>query len=376
MKAEIINIGTELLLGHIVNTNAAYLSQKLAELGIDVYHQSTVGDNPSRLIESIRKASQRSDIVIMTGGLGPTVDDITVETLSNLTRKVYPKQICNKVGSAPGLMTEYEGSLIICLPGPPRELEPMFENDIAPILKKKFKSSWLIKSRTMRTTGLAESKVNQILKDILKLKPPTTVGIYAKLGEVYLNITAKAQNAAKAQIEIQKLEKKIRAKLKDHIFGYDKDTLESSVAKLLTGKKLTIATAESCTGGLLAHRLTNISGASAYFTMGVAAYANEVKVNILGVREELIKKEGAVSGKVAQEMASGIRLLAGTDIGISITGVAGPKGGTGAKPVGLVYIALDTDKERIVKEFRFKGSREEIKFQATQAALNLIRQNI
>ncbi|MDP3786498.1 MAG: CinA family nicotinamide mononucleotide deamidase-related protein, partial [Candidatus Omnitrophota bacterium] len=268
MTAEIISIGTELLLGHIINTDTSFLAQKLAEIGIDVYHTSVVGDNPMRLTQAIKQAVYRSDIVITTGGLGPTVDDITIETLAKLLgkhlvlnktilkdlkdyfklRKVkFPKEtvrqayipedtkwIRNRVGTAPGLIEEYRGRIIICLPGPPRELKPMLASDIVPYIKNRIKSGWIIKSRTINTTGLAESQVNGKVKDLLELKPPTTVGIYAKLGQVELKIMSKAKNGKDAAREIEKIERKIIIRLCDHIFGYDDETLEGAVAKLLT----------------------------------------------------------------------------------------------------------------------------------------------
>jgi len=409
MKAEIISLGTELLLGSILNTNARFISQKLAEIGLDLYYQTTIGDNPSRLTESIKKAVGRSDVVIITGGLGPTVDDITIDTISKLTgrrlvlnekvledlkdyfklrclkvpaeslRQAYMPEgatiIRNTVGTAPGIITEYKGKMIICLPGPPRELEPIFENKIMPYIKKEFKGTWVIISRTIKTTGLAESQVDKKVRDLLKLRPPTTVGIYAKLGEVDLTIMAKAESAKKAADAIERVEKKIRQRLKWHIFGHDDDTLEGSAANILNKKKIKLAIAESCTGGLVANRLTDVSGSSKYFLMGIVAYSNDIKTNILGVSEESIKRYGAVSENVALEMANGIRFLACADIGIGITGIAGPAGATRAKPVGLVYIALTGCGKSIVKEFRFKGSRQEIKFQASQTALDMLRLN-
>jgi nicotinamide-nucleotide amidase len=413
MKAEIISIGTEILLGHIINTNASYLSERLAESGIDVYYHTTVGDNPQRLEESIRKSVMRSDIVITTGGLGPTVDDITAETVARLinkrlildktilktlreyfkirkygfppenVRQAYvpegAKWVANKIGTAPGLIIKYEGRTIICLPGPPGELEPMFERRIIPHIRK-MRGAWIIKSRAIKTTGLAESRVNGMVKDFLDLKPPTTVGIYARLKEVDLKITAKAKDEKAADRAIKKVEKEIRARLKNYIFGYDDERLEDAAANILFKKNRTIAIAESCTGGLVSNRLTDVSGSSGYFLMGLVAYSNRVKIAGLGVNERTLKKYGAVSRQVALEMARGIRELAGSDMGMGITGIAGPAGGTGAKPVGLVFIALakrGLDRKRgltpPVKEFRFKGTRSEIKFQASQAALDMIR---
>lgn len=424
MRAEIISIGTELLLGHIINTNASYLSEKLAESGIDVYYHTTVGDNPARLAQSLKQAVSRSDIVITSGGLGPTVDDITTETVARFinkplvldktilkglkeyfkirkhkfppenTRQAYipegAKWIANKIGTAPGLILEYDGRTIICFPGPPRELEPMFERQITPYIRK-MTGGWIIKSRTIKTTGLAESQVNGMVRDLLNLKPPTTVGIYAKLKEVDMKIMAKAEDEKTAGRAIQKVEKKIRSRLKDHIFGCDDERLEDAVANVLFKKKKTIAIAESCTGGLISNRLTDVSGSSKYFLMGLVAYSNLVKKAGLGVNEKTLKKYGAVSRQVAFEMANGIRKLAGSDIGLGITGIAGPTGGTKSKPVGLVYIALVKKDKRgltqrsysleqgltpFVREFRFKGTRSEIKFQASQSALDLIRKGV
>jgi len=407
MTAEIISIGTELLLGHIVNTNTAFLSRKLAEAGIDLFNTSVVGDNSKRLACALNLALTRADVIITTGGLGPTVDDITIETIADLTgkplvqnkmvrkclenyfkfkrlkmpettmRQTYtPKGVrCvrNKVGTAPGLIAEWKNKVIICLPGPPRELEPMFSADILPFLKNRSKNSCVIKSRTIKITGLPESVVNNMVKGLLEMKPPTTVGIYSKPGQVELKIMSKAGNEKTAAAAIGRIEKKIRARLKNFIFGCDEQTLEGALGNILIKEKLTIAIAESCTGGLLADRITDVSGSSKYFIMGLVAYSNVVKENILGISGGILKKNGAVSREVALEMARRIKLLAGADIGVGITGIAGPGGGTNTKSVGLVYISIVTKKKKMVKELLFKGSREEIKFQATQVALDLVR---
>lgn len=374
MKAEILSIGTELLLGRIVNTNAAYLSQKLAELGIDLYYQSTVGDNPQRLIEAIRRALGRSNVVIMTGGLGPTIDDITLEAMKVFSGKRFT--IPNKIGTAPGLIIEYKDKVIVCLPGPPRELYSMFEDNVIPYLKKRFKEGWIIRMRIIKTTGLRESKVNGIVKDLLKLRPPTTVGIYAKLGEVDLVIMAKAKTGQIAAKKIAKIEKKINGRLKKYVFGYDEETLEGAIGKLLTKTNKTIAIAESCTGGLISNRITDISGCSRYFKCSMVTYSNESKESFLGVKRGSLEKYGAVSKQAALEMAMGIKHFACVDIGVGVTGIAGPTGWAKGKPLGLVYIALVTDRKRIVKKFLFRGSRQDVKFLASQVALDLIRRTI
>ena len=248
----------------------------------------------------------------------------------------------------------------------------MFENDILPIIKK-MSGGMTIRSRTIKTTGLAESQVDGKVRDLLKLKPPTTVGIYAKLGQVDLKIMTKAATAKEACRNISKVEQNIRSRLKEYIFGVDGDTLEGSVVSGLIRKKLMIATAESCTGGLLANRITNVSGSSWTFIAWVIAYANRSKENFLGVSAKTLKAHGAVSSQVAIEMVGAIKHYACVDIGVAITGIAGPTGGTRSKPVGLVYIALATDKGCVVEKRIFRGSREEVKFQASQVALNIIR---
>jgi nicotinamide-nucleotide amidase len=410
MRAEIISIGTELLLGDIVNTNAAYLARKLAELGVDLYHQTTVGDNPQRLADAIRRALGRSDAVILTGGLGPTVDDITAATVAQVTGKRLvlneralknlkdyftlrglkmpagnmrqahvpegARTAYNAVGTAPGLIVDYRGRVIICLPGPPREMQPMLESDVAPFLKKRFKPEGAFRTRTIKTVGLPEARVDRMMKDLLSLAPPTTVGIYAKLREVHLVIMSKAKSARLAARAIAAVEKKIRSRLKDHIFGCDDETLESAVGDKLLRRKMTIAVAESCTGGLIASRVTDISGSSKYFKAGIVAYSNEAKESFLGVSSGTLKRYGAVSGQVALEMAKGIKHYGCADIGVGTTGIAGPKGRTASKPIGLVYIAIATDTKQFAKEWRFRGSRQDIKWQASQAALNMVRLNI
>jgi nicotinamide-nucleotide amidase len=409
MRAEIISVGTEILLGHIVNTNTAYLSKKLAGLGIDLFYHTTVGDNPPRLIATLKAALSRSDIIITTGGLGPTVDDITLSSLCGAVDRglVFEKGIekdiaqyfknqglrkmpddakrqaliprgalwfKNPVGTAPGILIKHGRKILIALPGPPRELVPVFETGIVPYLSKKgYGGEWIIKTKTIRTAGLVEAEVNKIVKDLLSMGPATTLGIYVHLGQVDLKITTKAQDEKTADRNIAKIEREIRKRLKTYIFGVDHETLESAAGYALAAKRKTLAIAESCTGGLLANRITNISGSSKYFLMGVVAYSNKAKTSFLGVPGKLIKKHGAVSKEVALDMATGIKNLAHSDIGIGVTGIAGPSGGTGKKPVGLVYIALADARGTMVRECHFIGNRQDIKHQASTAALVLLR---
>jgi len=410
MRAEIISIGTEILLGQILNTNQRWLSLRLCELGIDVYHHSTVGDNPQRLAQAIRTGLSRSDIVITTGGLGPTVDDITLGVISRVLSKklIYDKKIAcrinahfgrqclkmprenlrqahipegakileNNVGTAPGFIVEERGRILVALPGPPRELNPIFERSVMPYLKKKAGSDWVIKVRTLSMTGLPESAVDQKVKDLLKSPPPVTVGIYAKPALIELKIMAKAKNGKAADALIDKIDRKISARLKKYIFGRDGETLESVVGKKLSKARKTLAIAESCSGGLIADRITNVPGSSKYFKMAMVAYSNDVKMSQLGIRPDIISGYGAVSRQTAVGMAKNIREISGADIGLSVTGIAGPGGATKKKPVGLVYIAVSMPKKTVWKEFRFKGEREVIKFRSSQAALDLLRRSL
>ncbi|MBI1976106.1 MAG: competence/damage-inducible protein A [Candidatus Omnitrophica bacterium] len=413
MRIELIAVGTELLLGHTINTNAAWLSQELAKIGVDVFFQSTVGDNPSRIKQVLSLASGRSDGIIVTGGLGPTEDDITTQAIAEFARRpliFHPKilkkirnrfqrrkiamsklnerqaylpkearEISNSVGTAPGFILfgdspQKTGTVpIIALPGVPREMKPMFLQTVRPFLQKHGKTISVLVCKTLRTTGLPESTIAARVTKWLKLKPPVTVGIYAHLGEVDLRVMAKGETPKKAERAIAKIEKEIRPKIKDVSFGSDEDTLESVVVNHLIARKKTLAVVESCTGGLLAHRVTNVSGSSKILTQGLVTYSNKSKTNLLGVPAGLLKKKGAVSREVALLMAQRIRQTAGTTFGIGITGIAGPTGGTKKKPVGLVYIALATSQKTYCSELFLKGSREEIKWQATQNALNGLR---
>jgi len=407
MKAEIIAIGTELLLGHTVNTNASYISKKMSGLGIDVYYHSTVGDNVERLSGLVQKALSRSDIIFTTGGLGPTVDDITIRTVSKAIGKelVFDKHVAgeikeyfirqrlptpkdslrqafiprgcmwfeNTVGTAPGLIIPHKGKKIICLPGPPGELQPIMEKYIVPHLKKTLTKKEIIHSKSIRLIGLPEAAINAKVKDLLTLGGSATVGIYVHLGEAELKITAKAKSEKACKANIEKIESKIRKRLGKFIYGIDDETLESAVGKLLLKFRKTLGIAESCTGGLISSRVTNVSGSSEYFKMGLIAYSNDAKISELGVSPKLLRTAGAVSSAAAASMAKGIKRIAGTHMGLAVTGIAGPRDGTNKKPVGLVYMALATPGKLFSKKFYFRGKRTDIKHLASQAALNLIR---
>jgi nicotinamide-nucleotide amidase len=413
MRAEIVAIGAELLLGFVVNSDTAYLGRVLAGLGVDCYFHVTVGDNPKRLAETLQTALSRADCVITCGGLGPTVDDITLETVARVTgkplvahpeilRKIrarfarlgirMPKSnarqallpqgaipFANDVGTAPGFLLKVRSSefgvlekLLVALPGPPAELIPMVEKRLIPRLRR-FTGGSVIRSKTLKVTGLTESEVDAKVRDLLALKGKATLGIYAHPAQVDLRITAKASSPSAAKRLIAGVEAKIRRRLGPLIFGTDEEALEGAVGKLLKVKKLTLGLAESCTGGLLGHRITEVPGSSDYFLGGVVTYANELKKSSLGVPEEFLKRFGAVSPQVARAMAQGVRRFTGSDLGLAITGIAGPAGGNRKKPVGLVYIALSISKGTKVFRYLFSGDRSTIKFKASQAALDLLR---
>lgn len=410
MQAEIICIGTEITQGNIVNTNASYLSKKLSSVGIDLFYHTTVDDDNVRVYTVLKRAMRRSDIVITTGGLGPTVDDLTLEIIAqaiqkklvlnhnilkdikqhfrrrhldmpkeNVRQALIPegaKPLKNEVGTAPGLIVPYEKKVLIALPGVPGEMQPMVERDIIPYLAKNFAGKWVIVSRRIRTTGLAESQVNQKVKDILELKPPITVGIYVHTDSVDLNITVKAKSKRGAEKLINSVERKVHMRLKEYIYGYDSQDLETVVAKALNKKKKTIAVAESCTGGLISKRLTNISGSSKYFRLGLVAYSNKAKQSLLGISPESLKEFGAVSKEVARQLASNIQQLAKTELGLGVTGIAGPTGATEGKPVGLVYIALASPRKIQCQEFHFHGDRRAVRLRASQAALEMLRRHL
>ncbi len=408
MKAEILAVGTELLLGDIVNTNAQYLSRALAEMGIEVYHQGVIGDNEKRLEEALRDGFSRSDIIITTGGLGPTKDDLTKEvaakyfnkqlvldktwllkleeTFKKMNREVSEgnkKQayipegstlLYNNNGTAPGVMIEEGGKVLILLPGPPREMTALFEEEVRPRLSKYTDS--ILYSTVLRILGIGEGHMAEKIDHIISKQNNPTVAPYAKEGEVTLRITAKAKDEEAAKTIIKPVVSSIREVLQEDIYGEGDVTLEEVVAKLLIEKELTIATAESCTGGLLAGRLINYPGISKVFLNGVVTYSNEAKQKLLKVKTETLKHFGAVSEETAIEMARGVAELSHTDIGISTTGVAGPTGGTADKPVGLVYVGLYIKGEVKVKRLDLWGNRNKIRERAVINALDWLRREL
>ncbi|MEA4920384.1 MAG: competence/damage-inducible protein A [Clostridiaceae bacterium] len=409
MKCELIAVGTELLLGEIANTDAQMLSQGLSELGINVYHHTVVGDNPERLSEVLEIAKKRADIIITTGGLGPTADDLTKETIAacfgkklymdeeqqkrlhermgermtpnNEKQAMLPEDcevLVNDWGTAPGCAFYSEGCHVIMLPGPPSECTPMFKYRARPYLERLCTDGKVIRSRFIKIFGMGESAMEDKLSYLMNSLKNPTAAPYAKEGECEVRVTAKAESEDEAYALIDPVVIEIKKVLGDVVYGVDVSSLEEVIVKGLTQKGLTLATAESCTGGLLGKRITDISGSSSCYLGGAVTYSNEVKMNVLGVSKETLKNFGAVSAETAIEMARGVRKLTGADIGISTTGIAGPGGGSEEKPVGTVYIALSAEGlDKVVKpDPRYMRTRQRVRNSTASHAFNLIRQEI
>lgn len=406
MNCEIICVGTEILLGDILNTNTQYLSQQMAALGFNVLHQCVVGDNAARLAEQLRESLARSELVLLTGGLGPTADDITKEVCcevmgaelvldeeelekirsyferrgrvmvaENKKQAFVPKNgkvFANSHGTAPGCAIERDGRYAILMPGPPREMRPMFEQQIKPWLLEK--SDSVIFSRMVRTFGIGESAMASRVSDLLDGTNPT-VAPYAKDGEALLRVTAKAATRDQAAQQCDEVIETIRERLGDLIYGVDVNGLEFAVVEQLkkAGKK--VAFAESCTGGLIAKRITDVPGASEVFEYGVVCYANKVKIDLLGVRPETIEAYTEVSRECAAEMAQGVRRLSGAELGVSVTGFAGPDPAPDGRPAGLIYVGVDSANGTVVRELNTgrggEGSRDYNRTVAASNALHL-----
>src|ERR671912_1814903 len=409
-SAEIVTIGTEMLLGDLVDTNTAWLSIRLATLGVGVYRHTTVGDNRIRIVGALGEAASRADLVITTGGLGPTSDDLTNEclaavagremveypearahvdemfsrfgrtpTANNYKQALFPKGtqlIPNPLGTAMGALLEAEGTLFATLPGVPSEMRGMFEETLQPLIRNRSDGS--IISRTLWFAGIGESALAEKVQDFLDAMDPTVAPL-AGQGKVRLRITTRAATQEEAEERIAPVEEEILSRLGEYYFGEDDETLESAVGRLLKERGETLALAESCTGGLLAKRLTDIAGSSAFLMEGLGTYSNEAKERLLGVPHELLVEYGAVSEPVAKAMAEGVRKTAGTDYGLSVTGVAGPDGGAEGKPVGLVFVGL-SDVEGTVAErldlSAWRRSREAIRERSANRAFDLLRHRI
>lgn len=392
MRAEIVSIGTELLLGQIDDTDASYLSRRLAALGVAVYRRTTVGDNPQRAEAALREAVAGAPIVIATGGLGPTGDDVTraaaaralgVELVedpqavawleaffaargrgldaANRRQALAPQgalPLFNSAGTAPGVWWEGGDRLLILLPGPPRELKAVWESEVEPKLGDR--SGQVILSRVLRVAGLPEAEVDTRLADLMAAENPTLAPL-AGSGQVALRLTARAPGRDQACALLAPLEAEVLARLGPHVYGAGEETLAHAAGRALAGSALTLATAESCTGGLLGAAITAVPGSSAYYRGGVVAYDNSVKQHVLGVPAGLIHREGAVSEAVALAMAAGVRSSLAADIGLAVTGIAGPDGGTPAKPVGLVWLALADTGGATAWPRLYAGDRDQVR---------------
>lgn len=421
MKVELISVGTELLLGNIVNTNANFLSKKCAELGLSLYYQVTVGDNMERLCAVIQKALSRSDILILTGGLGPTQDDLTKEAVAkaldkklimdepsrerilsyfnglqynetkningnlagnlaliteNNWKQALKLENCivlnNDNGTAPGYIVEDQGKIIILLPGPPNEMIPMYNTRVFPYLQKL--TDRVFVSRMIKVCGIGESKAETVILDLLNNQVNPTIAPYAKTGEVNFRITASAADQSEAEKLLMPIVEELKKRFGNNIYTiYEDETLEEVIVKMLKAQSYTLTTAESCTGGLLAGRIVNVPKASEVFHEGFITYSDDAKKKYLGVKEDTLQRFGAVSKETAAEMARGAAESSGSDIAIAITGIAGPDGGTPEKPIGLVYIACFLDGEVNVNEFRLRGNRTTVRERCVIHALDLIR---
>lgn len=410
MVVELVCVGTELLLGNIVNTNAAFLAEQCAALGLSCYYQSVVGDNEERLTLTLKTAMDRSDVVILCGGLGPTPDDLTKEVAAKVcgrplvedahTRKmieayfeksqwkVIPdnnwKQaevpegaivVDNHNGTAPGIIIEVNGKSVILLPGPPNELIPMFKNDIAPYLNRL--QPEIIYSRMVKLAGIGESQVADEIDDLIQSQTNPTIATYAKTGEVHLRVTAKAKDEEEAKKLIKPVVKELKERFGKYVYSTkEEETLEEAVVKLLNKYDLSLTTAESCTGGLLSGRLVNVPGVSEVFKQGFVTYSDKAKRKLLDVSKSTLKKYGAVSEETVKEMAKGGVFATDSDVCVAISGIAGPDGGSEEKPVGTVYIGCYINDKMTVEKYLFKGNRAKIRDYAVVRALDLLRRSI
>jgi nicotinamide-nucleotide amidase len=409
MKATVIAIGDELLIGQVVNTNAAFIAEKLSAVGVPVERMITIGDNEGEIVAALEETSRQFDLICLTGGLGPTHDDVTrsavceffrtdlvvnQEALENVRRIFRNRSISltklneeqalvprgcevmqNPHGTAPGYFFHRENKHVAVMPGVPYEMKAMMENYVIPYFQHRT-SGHVIRHRTLRTTGIPESLLFQQLGDLDELLDGAKLAFLPAPTGVRLRISVQEIDTSAAEKKIQAVEKRIRAKAEKYIYGVESEELEQVIGRILTERKLMIAVAESCTGGLITDKITDVSGSSNYFERGVIAYSNQSKTEILNVPAELIEKHGAVSSEVAKAMAQGVREVAGADIGVSTTGIAGPTGGSPEKPIGLVWIGFSDRNETLAVKFNFGDDRRRVKERAAQAALELVRRRL
>lgn len=403
MKAEIITVGSELILGSTLNTNTQYLTRRLWEIGIEVLYHTSLMDNKKQLKEVIEIGLNRADLLIFTGGLGPTGDDFTKEVVSetlglklqldkaiensirnyfsknnknmtpnNIKQAYIPegaKPIKNDIGTAPGIFLQWKDKILILLPGPPKEMKHMFNKYVIPLIKQ----DYIMKEVTIKTIDIGESYLETILKDIINEGDNPTIATYAGEGIVDIKVIAKGNDEDEINILLKKYVKKIRERIPENIYSYDNETIEEVVYKLLSEKKFKIAFSESCTGGLIASRFTQIPGVSEVFDRGIVTYSNASKLDELNVNKCTLDKYGAVSEEVALEMAKGLLEKSNVDIALSITGLAGPSDGNENKPVGIVYIGIATKEKSTVIETRLSGDRVSIQNKAALKAFNELR---
>lgn len=408
MNAEIIAVGTELLMGQIVNTNAQYLSRRLADLGIRVLYHSVVGDNPQRLADSLALALSRTDVVILTGGLGPTKDDLTKETVARafglplvLNEEVYgqiaaffrkinremvesnAKQaylpagstlIPNRNGTAPGCIILRDGKTVAMFPGPPKEMIPMFEDTLFPWFEQK--TGQVLASRMLRIFGIGESMMEDRILDLIEAQTNPTIAPYVGDGDVAVRVTASAHTRPEAEALLDPCVTVIQERLGNFLYATDGSPMEEVVGRLLIARNLKISVAESCTGGMIAAKLVNVPGISAVFERGYVVYADSAKKTELGVSEATLEKYGAVSPETALEMVEGLQRKTGCDVAVAVTGIAGPNGGTPGKPVGLVHVAVKTMTGTSCKEFRINGNRERVRTVTALHALDMVRRTL
>lgn len=406
MRAEIISVGTELLMGDVINTDAAFIARQLPKYGIDLYHQITVGDNPGRLTEALEIALSRADLVFATGGLGPTPDDLTKETVAQVCklpmerdeasflalkerfgdREITPnnfKQVDfpkgsivlpNPNGTAPGCIVPCQNKHIVILPGPPRELEPMFENSVEPFLRSI--STETLFSVNVRTVGIGESELAYRLRDLIEAQTSVTIATYIGDGDVAVRLSVKCKKDEDPMEKIAPIREEIIRRVGTYVYSTREESPEKATARLLIESKMTLSVAESCTGGMVSAALIDNAGISANFMEGCVTYSNEAKMLRLGVPKETLQAFGAVSEQTALAMAQGIRKGLDTQIGLSTTGIAGPDGGTEEKPVGLVYIGIVTPVGEEVLRLNLRGNRNRVRRQATLHALSLLRKHL
>lgn len=409
MRAEILSVGDELLIGQVINTNQALIATQLNLTGIAVARMSTVADDPQEILGALREAWNRAEVVIVTGGLGPTHDDITkkavceyfqTDLISDAAVRAHIEHLLksrsrawnaaaeeqtlvpraatalpNPVGTAPGLLIREPGKVFIAMPGVPYEMKAILEGSVIPFLRN-LVTGVVIRHRTLRTTGVAESILAERLGNLDDLLEGAKLAFLPSPTGVRLRITVHDNDAARADELLQAVDERIRGRIGRSVYGTGDEELEEVIGKLLTERHLTLGIAESCTGGLLAHRITNVSGSSAYFERGVVAYSNVAKVTLLGVPEDLLRTHGAVSREVAEAMATGVMQTAGTDFGLSTTGIAGPTGATADKPVGLVWIGYADADGGFALKMQFGDERRRVKERAAQAALELLRRRL